>query len=595
MHSSKRFGHAARRTGAVVVLAALLGGSNVVLAQQPAPRLPVPPPAIPPATQLFLSDIYPGVTLDGFLQNLRTGFFMIDADIDGKLTQSDLDFHTRIDASHKRASAVNFVMSLDLDGDGAVTEDEIRRAFRYNNRMELGRAAFNTARKLPTPGVDGREKLIEDDVRTIMALDADKDGRVVPAEASKYSQPGWPLSGRGVLPERTRLALMLATGSTREITMADYQAAAVALFNKIDSDGNGIISEQESIDYRQRPDTPEGAARIAAAEMVQKRQREEDEAVRKKQQEAQAARAGCTMPKASEKAKVIIFSVSETEALSSVALGSQDTVIHAGRVVVEPGPEPLYMIIPTSSATIWQFSGAVERIERLVMSSSLTGPNDNDPQKPPLVGATGIASDRLNFFSRSDCVRYFDNNPSSASVETVTAVRNATGKEPIVMAKRSVSAIVVPSGKIGTLKDDRPQPLIIQKSQGSLNIIGDSSNVIIQAGPSRARDELYWYFPGGVTDIDPKAVIANVPVAAYEVLPSAAGLAQLVASGALTQNGSGEYVVHRKIRFPAGLYGAHSVTFVVRKGLPLPDGDQAHSCVIVEETGESKGAACRSR
>ena len=166
----------------------------------------------------------------------------------------------------------------------------------------------------------------------------------------------------------------------------------------------------------------------------------------------------------------------------------------------------------------------------------------------------------------------------------------------VMAAKRSVSAFVVPSGKIGTLKDDRPQPLIIQKSQGSLNIIGDSSNVIIQAGPSRARDELYWYFPGGVIDIDPKTVVANVPVAAYEVLPSEAGLAQLVASGALTRNSSGEYVVHRKIRFPAGLYGAHSVTFVIRRGTPV---SRRRSSSFLRDRGSrparARGATCRSR
>ena len=96
-------------------------------------------------------------------------------------------------------------------------------------------------------------------------------------------------------------------------------------------------------------------------------------------------------------------------------------------------------------------------------------------------------------------------------------------------------------------------------------------------------------------DIDPGKVVANVPVAGYEVLPSEAGLAQLVTSGALTQNNPGEYVVQRKTRLPAGLYGAHSVTFVVRKGAPYPEGDPGHSCVIVEATGVSKGAACRSR
>jgi hypothetical protein len=88
-------------------------------------------------------------------------------------------------------------------------------------------------------------------------------------------------------------------------------------------------------------------------------------------------------------------------------------------------------------------------------------------------------------------------------------------------------------------------------------------------------------------------VVSSVPAARYEVLPQQAGLVQLLASGALKQNSLGEYIVREKIRFPAGLHGAHSVTILVIKGVPYPDGDPGHSCVIVEETGEKKGGGCR--
>ena len=576
MYSSKRSGDAARRTGAVVVLVALLG-SSVAMAQQPAPRLPAPPSAL----EFFR--IYPGLTFDRQLEGLRLEFLQIDADADGSFTQRDVELHTQMETLQVRAFGLHFVMRFDVDGDNAVTDDEIRRAMRYAQQ-----------RFQSPPGATPPEKIIADIVRSIMALDTDKDGKVSVSEATKYVEPGLLRIGLGPQSERTRNALAVVGGSKGEVTLVDYLTAGAALFRKIDSDNDGVISPQELTEYRQRPDTPEGAAYIAAAELVQKRQREQDEAVRKKKQEEAAARAGCEMPKASERARVVLLSGYETEALSSVALGSQDAVVRAGRVVVEPGAGPLYIVIPTLTATIWQFSGAVERIERVVMSSVVTGVNGGKSELPPLVGATGIAPERVSFFARSDCLRYFYQIPSTDSVQTIAAIRSATGKEPeIVAAKYSVSGFAVPSGKIETLKDDRPQPLIIQKSQGTLNIIGDSSNVIIQAGPSRARDELYRSFPGGVIDIDPKTVVANVPVAAYEVLPSEAGLVQLLATGALTRNSSSEYVVHRKIRLPAGLYGAHS--FVVRKGVPYPEGDPAHSCVIVEGTGESKGAACRSR
>jgi hypothetical protein len=53
---------------------------------------------------------------------------------------------------------------------------------------------------------------------------------------------------------------------------------------------------------------------------------------------------------------------------------------------------------------------------------------------------------------------------------------------------------------------------------------------------------------------------------------------------------------------PGADFGAHSpqpsVWYrwgLIMKGTPYPDGDPGHSCVIVADSGESKGAACRTR
>jgi Ca2+-binding EF-hand superfamily protein len=570
--------------------AVAFGNPSPVLSQQPAPQ-----PLMPPGVQLLMSRFQAGLTLERYLENLRNDFFQIDADVDGKVTQRDVDLHALMEGIQLRSFAVNFVMRFDLDGDGLVAEDEIRRTLNYDMRMQLGLAAFNNGGNPQIPSMDGPAKQIENIVRSIMALDADKDGKVSVSEAGKFGPPGMQRGlGQNGQSARARQALILDSSSKGEVTLADYQAAGEALFRKIDADNDGKISQQELVDYRRQPDAPDNAARDATAAAAQKRLREQAEAARKKLEVAEVARAGCDMPAASEKARVALFSGYQTDALSSVTLGSQDSVIHAGRVIVEPGNDPLYVVISTYSPTIWQFSGAIERIERLVMSSSRTGPNSGDAQQSSLVGATGIAPERITFFSRSNCLNYFSENPSSSSLQTIATVRNATGKEPEVVAtKYSVSSFTVPSGKIETLQDQRQPPLVIQKSQGTLNIIGNSSNVIVQAGPSRAPDEMYRFFPGGVIDIDPKTVVASAPAAAYEVLPSQAGLVQLLSTGALTQNRAGEYIVRQKIRFPAGLAGAHSVTFLVMKGAPYPDGDPAHSCVIMEGSGEKKGAACR--
>ena len=216
---------------------------------------------------------------------LRIDFFQLDADIDGKLTQRDVDLHELMKVIQERANAMAVVMRKDLDGDGAVTEDEFCRAMRYDLRAELAQAAVNVTGKPPAPTAEALEKQIEKNVRSIMALDSDKDGKVVssdagklfprttPPEAAQYGQPG-----------RTRQALTLDVQSKGEVTLADYQGAGEALFRKIDADNDGTISQQELTDYRQRPDSLDAAVRNAAAEAAQKRLSEQAEAVRKKQQ-----------------------------------------------------------------------------------------------------------------------------------------------------------------------------------------------------------------------------------------------------------------------------------------------------------------------
>jgi hypothetical protein len=81
------------------------------------------------------------------------------------------------------------------------------------------------------------------------------------------------------------------------------------------------------------------------------------------------------------------------------------------------------------------------------------------------------------------------------------------------------------------------------------------------------------------------------------VLPQEAGLIQLEQSGVLSQNQSGEFLIHRQIRFPAELSGAHGVKFLLLRGVPKPEGDPGHSCVIDEATrvGTTNNPMCRRR
>ncbi len=52
------------------------------------------------------------------------------------------------------------------------------------------------------------------------------------------------------------------------------------------------------------------------------------------------------------------------------------------------------------------------------------------------------------------------------------------------------------------------------------------------------------------------------------------------------------YVVLKPFTYPAGLYGAHSATFFVAKGVPLPRGNRGHSTVYDFNSGSCLGGTC---
>jgi hypothetical protein len=53
------------------------------------------------------------------------------------------------------------------------------------------------------------------------------------------------------------------------------------------------------------------------------------------------------------------------------------------------------------------------------------------------------------------------------------------------------------------------------------------------------------------------------------------------------------YTILKKIKIPAGLYGAHAATFFLQKGVPFPDGDLGHSTLYDFNTGKCYGVLCK--
>jgi len=278
---------ALRSCGAFPIVAA---AAIAVLTQGSALAQPSPPPSSPPQVvmspgyQFLLSRLQSGQTLERYLEGLRVEFFQIDADSDGKITQRDIELHGLMEAIQGRTFGVTMVMRYDLDGDGFVTEDEIRRTMRYDLRAPRAQAAIRPAGNGPNP-LELLEKQVEANVGVVMALDTNKDGKVSFEEAGKFSRGNTPREAAQYLQSgRARQVLTLDAASKGEVTQADYLAAGEALFRKIDADRDGAISPQEWTDYRSQPAPPAAVPQGPAAE-AQTKLKAEAEFARKNEQD----------------------------------------------------------------------------------------------------------------------------------------------------------------------------------------------------------------------------------------------------------------------------------------------------------------------
>lgn len=490
-------------------------------------------------------------TREAAYEHLRRYFESLDIDGDGFLTLGDNEFQLLMQKARLRASAIGNMLVNDLDGDGYITREEAVRVARANSAQSVAKDSQATR-----PSPEARDAKVAAQVEELMKADRDGDGRISTDEArAMVVEKGGDRPVSITSPALTQRLLTLDGDGDGRLSSAEFEAAANRILTALDADGDGVISTDERTAV---------LAPLKERERVQK----EAEARQNEQDRQRAAMATCGLPAAAADEDVALYGTYHGGALSDTAIGPRDIRFSVGRITIEPGASPLYLVLTSYDPMIWQFGGAVDRLRRVVVAPMMGGAT-------PLGATVGVNPKVVVYPTRTDCLGgYYDGN-ETRGVLVARRVEWATGKRPAVLGFQYMTVHLSAPSMSHSMK---------AAYFGAVRPEGTPAS-----GP--VWREFLEYSPGGLIRVDPAKLDANHPTHRLAVLPQAAGIAQLIEEGLLepvTGNLEGgrmpnAFRIIGKMTFPYGLNGAHSTRFILKRGVPMPDGDPGHSCVVPED------------
>ncbi|MEM7752384.1 MAG: hypothetical protein AAF230_03165, partial [Pseudomonadota bacterium] len=298
----------------------------------------------------------------------------------------------------------------------------------------------------------------------------------------------------------------------------------------------------------------------------------------------------CDAPKPSPSARFIALSGYEGGALSTVSVTGLDEVTQIATIEIEPGDTPVYLIVGAYETIIWEVIGATDRVEAFVAQGG---------------GVLGLAQDKVHHVPQNGCFKYVTTIDGGDGALAYRKLEKEFGKAPnLMLARYTIGQIAVPSGTAAPEAGDGDGVDVLvldgkrfEVTPDGLKPLDEASDQLPGAGPFGASQTLRSFLrfhPGGLREVDAEAVNAAKEAVPYDVYPQQAGLLQLILDGRMSFTRDGYYVIDQSIpRFPAGLYGSHSVQFILAEGIEMPAGTPGHSSVRSEETGACLTRMCR--
>ncbi|HEX2561714.1 EF-hand domain-containing protein [Phenylobacterium sp.] len=328
------------------------------------------------------ASIRPEIFVEQYVDQVMRPFRGADPEGDG-LDADDVELDRRKHGAQQRAQHISMLLRYDLDADLVVTQQE--------------HAEFSP----PSSRSPAQPSELE-------RFDGDGDGKVTLAEITAASER----IGRTERYRPDGLATLFSLPQARDgrLTSSELEAAARKTFGQVDQDRDGKVSRQEYEVFRQTQPRP-----------VPARPQED---------------VWCAMPMPSSRERIVYYGA--YEGMNAMSPQRQRQV-GSTTVRIEPGREPLYVILASYEPVKWTFEGATGRVRHVVVSAY-------HHQNSAVVG---IDQGRVRLFSNRGCVRYAYKADGPEITLVRSAVKERLGREPADMSGAyAAAAVSLPSGKV---------------------------------------------------------------------------------------------------------------------------------------------------
>ncbi len=495
------------RRRSVLTLAAVAALTLPAIAQE----APKERPAI------LVKPIRQGLTYEAYIQDVMR-FPRQAFGAKGYIDKSDIEARQRKARFAMTTAATVMVALFDRNGDGAVTADEIRETVKDSGGDGSGMNAVPGGMGL-FGGLGNAERAVTE----VMKADANGDGKVDRTEMATFMQFR---VGPGIARDREteQLGEYLALAPDGKLTARKLLDMARETFDVADADHDTVISDEEARPYMParnvRPPMPERPAE-------------------------------CSLPKLIPGSKLVLYGTNSGSRQATVSLaGDVGEATNVADVVVEPGDEPLYVVLTSYNSMLWRFSGDTNRVVKVVATAIRRA--DNSGAGLGGSGVTGVPKERVAFLPSVRCLPYFTKLDTIEEARTRGTLAEMVGVQPDYKGAVGVTDSV----SIPSMKAKEPQ-----------------------------RSAPWDGLP--VIDVKPEEVVAVVPVKRFDVMPGKAGLDQLLERGNIVRLAGDSYKIVRTFpRFPTGLTGGIQPKFLLGTGVEMPGGSSGWACVVSEETGK---------